>query len=52
MERKKERDRTIRDPLNLLPEGHRLDEKEFAHFGRPLGEALGRVIYSEKKPEE
>ena len=38
-------DRTIKDDLQLLPEDHRLDEREVAYFGQP-GEYLGTVIYN------
>ena len=44
MERKRARDRTIRDDLELMPEAHRLDEREFAYFGR--------VIEKPEKKEE
>ncbi|MBL7168593.1 hypothetical protein ISS40_07950 [Candidatus Bathyarchaeota archaeon] len=50
MERKgRARDRTIRDDLELMPEGH--SGHEF-YVGLPLGEELGRVIYDERKPEK
>lgn len=48
MERKKERDRTLKDDLQLLPEGHR---EEF-YFGIPTAEALGTVIFDEKKTKK